>query len=152
MSPGKNRMLSVTIRAARTDDTEAISALCTQLGYPSSPEQVQERLGTILADADHIVLVAQRATGQVIGWVQIHVRKLIVVDRHAEIVGLVVARTHRGWNVGRRLLEAAEAWALDQGCRAVHLRSNVQRTEAHRFYEKLGYHLTKTQRAYIKTL
>ena len=152
MGSDKNTMQSVVIRAARVEDIAAISALCTQLGYPSSPEQIGERLDAILADSEHIVLVAERATGEVIGWVQIHVRKLIVVDRHAEIVGLVVAKAHRGWNVGRRLLEAAEAWALEQGCAAVRLRSNVLRTDAHRFYDKLGYKMTKTQHAYRKAL
>jgi GNAT superfamily N-acetyltransferase len=142
----------VTIREARADDAETVAALCAQLGYPSSPEQVGIRLDEILADAEHIVLVAERSDEEVIGWVQVHIRKLLVADRHAEMVGLVVDQGHRGQKVGLRLMEAAEGWARSQACVAVRLRTNVVRTEAHQFYETLGYKLLKTQRAYHKAL
>ncbi len=152
MSSDGTSAQTIAIRRARVEDTESITALCTQLGYPSSPEQVRRRLAEILLDGDHVVLVAELRPGKVIGWVQMHVRKLVVVDRHAEIVGLVVDEGHRGKQVGRRLLAEAEAWARAQECGAIRLRSNVLRTDAHRFYENLGYGIIKTQRAFRKAL
>lgn len=143
---------AIAIREAGLEDAESVSLLCTQLGYPSTGEQVRCRLGEILADGQHALLVAECPGGEVIGFVQIHVRKLVVVDRHAEVVGLVVDLAHRAQQLGRRLLEEAEAWAIAQGCGAVRVRSNVVRTDAHGFYENLGYELIKTQRAYRKAL
>ena len=52
----------------------------------------------------------------------------------------------------RRLMEEAEQWARDKGCRSVRLRSNVVRAEAHAFYERLGYSVFKTQKNYRKML
>jgi GNAT superfamily N-acetyltransferase len=70
----------------------------------------------------------------------------------AEIGGLVVGESHRGQGVGQLLMQQAEEWARARGCRAVYLRTNVIRTDAHRFYERLGYTRIKTQHAFRKNL
>lgn len=153
-------MHQVAIRQARLDDAGPMSLLCTQLGYASTPEQVRHRLDAILADTDHVVLAAELSASHaaelrpasLVGWIQIHVRKLVVVDRHAEVVGLVVDQAHRGQQIGSRLVQAAEEWARNHGCAAVRLRSNVQRSEAHPFYKSLGYRVIKTQLAYCREL
>ena len=49
-------------------------------------------------------------------------------------------------------MEKAEAWARKQGCGSVRLHSNVLRARAHAFYERLGYRLTKLQKAFRKEL
>jgi len=46
----------------------------------------------------------------------------------------------------------AEAWAQEQDCQAVSLRSNVKRQGAHDFYQALGYSIVKTQHAFRKYL
>jgi GNAT superfamily N-acetyltransferase len=46
----------------------------------------------------------------------------------------------------------AEKWALEHGCRIVHLRTNLKRAGAHAFYERLGYEHFKTQKAFRKIL
>lgn len=47
--------------------------------------------------------------------------------------------SRRGEGLGQRLLE----WAIDKcrerGCRVVQLTTNKSRTDAHRFYERLGF-------------
>ena len=55
---------------------------------------------------------------------------LLECDARAEIWGLVVADTARGTGVGRRLVEAAEEWALMRGLAVMAVRSNNLRTEA----------------------
>jgi GNAT superfamily N-acetyltransferase len=50
------------------------------------------------------------------------------------------------------LIQHTESWARQQGCKAVNLRTNVVRKDAHAFYESLGYNLAKTQHAYRKEL
>jgi len=142
----------VIIRAAEPGDAGRITALCRQLGCPTPPEQVERRIERIRRREEHAVYVAQRPGGDVIGWVHVFVRPLLLAEPHAQIGGLVVDRDHRRRGVGRRLMERAERWARDSHCRAVSLGSNVIRRGTHAFYRAIGYRHTKTQRAFRKPL
>jgi GNAT superfamily N-acetyltransferase len=142
----------VRVRAARPADAGQLAALCGQLGYPAMAEQVRCRLDRVQQDEANAVLVAEGAGGQVIGWVQVYVRPLVVDDLNAELGGLVVDERIRSHGVGRRLMEEAEAWARAHGCEAVNVRSNVIRERAHHFYEEIGYRRIKTQLTLRKDL
>jgi GNAT superfamily N-acetyltransferase len=144
--------LNVTVRPARAEDVGRMTALCEQLGYPSSEEQVRRRLSGIEGDEDHAIYVAELADGQVVGWVHVYVLNLVVSDPQAHIGGLVVDETYRRCGAGRRLMQQVEAWARAKGCWAVTLRSNVVREDAHAFYESLGYRNTKTSLMFRKAL
>jgi len=141
-----------TIRLARTGDTEHIAVLCQQLGYPASQEEIQQRLNQIQPREGHAVYVAELPDGRVVGWIHVCVRQLVVADPQAEIEGLVVAEGHRRCGVGRLLMQQAEQWAREKGCWAVCLRSNVIRTDAHAFYERIGYSNIKTSLTFRKVL
>jgi GNAT superfamily N-acetyltransferase len=138
------------IRPAAPEDAERIAALSTQLGYPSSEDQVRDRLARIRKEADHAVLVAELPDERIIGWVHVRVSHLVESDPEAELGGLVVDEAHRGSGAGRLLTESAEEWARGKGLRSVYLRSNIIRKEAHEFYKRLGYHVVKTQYAFRK--
>jgi GNAT superfamily N-acetyltransferase len=49
-------------------------------------------------------------------------------------------------------MAAAEAWARERGYARLTLRSNTIRTEAHRFYQDLGYTIVKSQHKFQKPL
>lgn len=138
------------LREATASDIPALAALCGQLGYPSTPEQLAARL-TRLAGPEDCVLVAEMA-GKVVGW--IHVRGVCCVesDPNAEIAGLVVDESCRGAGVGSELVEAACRWATQHGYGEVRVRSNVIREQAHRFYERQGFRRLKTQIAFARRL
>ena len=140
-----------TIRLASSGDAERIAVLCQQLGYPASQEKVQRRLNQIQQDEQQAVYVAE-LSGHLIGWVYVHVCKLLVADPQAEIVGLVVDEDHRRCGVGRLLMQQVEKWAREKGCWEVYLRSNVVREGAHAFYEGIGYSSAKTSMAFRKAL
>ena len=97
-------------------------------------------------------MVAELRDGGVVGWVLIHMYRLVTSDCLAQVAGLVVDENHRGQGVGALLMEAAEKWARERGCRGVILRSRVMRKEAHAFYRRLGYTNTKTQEVFLKEL
>lgn len=142
----------VRIRTARTEDAREVAALCDQLEYPSTPQQIQQRLRQLENDSHHAVYVATQPDGQVVGWVQVMVRRLVAADLRAEIEGLVVDVGHRQQGIGRALMQQAERWARQQGCVAIQLRSNVARQDAHVFYERVGYRAIKTQSTFRKPL
>ena len=56
------------------------------------------------------------------------------------------------YGIGKLLMERAEMWAREHGCKIVSLRSNVIRERAHAFYERLGYKHVKTQKSFRKVL
>jgi GNAT superfamily N-acetyltransferase len=46
---------------------------------------------------------------------------------------------HRSRGLGSQMMEWALARCRERGCGMVQLTSNKQRTDAHRFYERLGF-------------
>jgi GNAT superfamily N-acetyltransferase len=122
------------------------------LGYPVAVETIAQRLRRLLERTEEVVLVADLAPGQVVGWLHGAEQELLESGRRCEILGLVVDGEHRGQGVGRRLVDAVESWASTRGLEQMAVRSNVVRTESHPFYERLGYVRAKTQHAYRKRL
>lgn len=141
-----------TIRPPVPADLPRLVALCEQLGYPSTPVQVQQRLDEICSQADQAVFVAVLADGTAAGWAHAQRCLFLESDAFVELVGLVVDEHCRGMGLGGSLLAAVEAWSLRQGIAVVRLRSNVIRTEAHAFYRRAGYTQVKTQAAFEKRL
>ncbi len=58
----------------------------------------------------------------------------------------------RRQGIGRRLIEEAEHWAGAHGYLDIRLRSGLHRTEAHAFYQAIGYQLAKTSHLFQKLL
>ena len=139
------------VRPATTADAAGIARLATELGYPSSDDEIAARLDSMLSSESHFVAVAEDAPN-LVGWVAAERRLLLESGTRVELVGLIVASSARRSGTGRALVAAAEAWALGQGVEVISVRSNVARLESHPFYERLGYARTKTQHAYSKQL
>ena len=77
---------------------------------------------------------------------------LLEEDARAEVWGLVVDEQRRRQRIGEALMQAAEQWARAAGFREVRLRSNVTRTRAHAFYQRIGYSTTKTSHIFCKAV
>jgi GNAT superfamily N-acetyltransferase len=141
-----------TVRQAKSKDVIHITALCDQLGYPSSSEQVAQRIERIQQLDDHALFVMERADGDLIGWVHVYLCPLVVTDLETEIGGLVVDERYRDRGIGQLLMRHAEQWSREKGCQALRLRSNVTRENAHAFYERMGYKKIKTSWMFRKEL
>ncbi|GAA0372493.1 GNAT family N-acetyltransferase [Bacillus horti] len=59
--------------------------------------------------------------------------------KRAQIEGVRVDKEHRGKKVGETLFKKAIELAKSEGCGLVQLTTNKARTDAHRFYDKLGF-------------
>ncbi len=141
----------MSIRKARIEDSPAIAALSTELGYPSSAAEIAARLEPLLASVHDVVCVAIDSD-EVVGWIHVSVMSMVEMDPFAEIRGLVVAATHRSRGIGTSLVEEAEKWARDRGCSRIRVRSNVVRERAHAFYKREGYSVIKAQNVFNKPL
>lgn len=143
---------SIEVRVAGKRDAEAIAHLAGQLGYPSTAKQVRERLEALEKLPQNAAFVATARGGEVVGWIQLSEVCSLDADARAEIASLIVDAENRSSGVGRLLVERGEAWARDRGLNIIGVHSNVVRERAHRFYERLGYVVIKSQEVFRKTL
>ena len=144
-------MKGVTIRNATVGDAPAVADLAGQLGYPTTPEDAAARLGPIMADGGQAFLVAE-TKGVVVGWIHVHVTRLVEAAPFAELGGFVVDEAHRGQGVGRVLMAAAEDWIREEGVAKLRIRTRSDREGAHAFYAARGFNLVKQQHIFDKPM
>lgn len=139
-------MGDLEIRPATADDVAAIVAMLADdpLGAQrESPDDLTPYLTAwerLASDPSQHVVVAVRE-GRVVGTLQLTV--IPGLSRRGAtrsiIEGVRVHADERGSGLGTRFME----WAIDesrrQGCQLVQLTSDASRTDAHRFYERLGF-------------
>jgi GNAT superfamily N-acetyltransferase len=138
----------VSVRDAEERDAPAIASLCGQLGYPTPGEAVVPRMDRLRENGQARVVVAVMDSA-VVGLATVHLRHMI---NHEAPIGqltlLVVDERVRGQGIGRILVADSEAWARARGCNRFVVTTALRRTEAHAFYERLGY--THSGRRYGK--
>ena len=121
-----------------------------ELGYPSTPEQVTERLVRIAADPSMLAIVAE-TDGEVAGLGVLNVQNLVERDESGcEVAALVVGERFRRRGIGELLMRAIEDEARTRGGKHLVLNTAHRRADAHAFYETLGYE--HTGRRYAKRL
>ncbi|MFD5718273.1 GNAT family N-acetyltransferase [Streptomyces sp. NPDC127036] len=139
-------MADLEIRAAVADDVHTIVAMLADdpLGAQrESPDDLTpylDALKRLSADPNQHLVVAVRES-RVVGTLQLTV--IPGLSRKGATRSIIEAvRIHadeRGSGLGTLLIE----WAIDesrrQGCQLVQLTSDASRTDAHRFYERLGF-------------
>jgi len=139
-----SRVERILIRAAKESDGPEIARLSDQLGYPSTEQQMKNRVDFLVTQSDHVVLVAENGTG-LIGWIHLTVRHLIESDPFVEINGIVVDSRFRGRGVGKELIWKGRDWAQNHKIYRIRVRTNVERDESPVFYERLGFKQVKQQ-------
>ena len=141
-------MNAISIRRAIEADVAAIVAMLADDALGRAREDASLPLAQPYLDAfaaierDPNQLLAVMTDGDdVIGTLQITFLAGLSLRGawRGQIEAVRVASGRRGEGLGQRLLE----WAIDKcrerGCRIVQLTTNKSRTDAHRFYERLGF-------------
>ncbi|WP_438292764.1 N-acetyltransferase family protein [Streptomyces sp. HUAS TT7] len=139
-------MSDLVIRPATPEDIPAIVAMLAddplgaQRESPDDLAPYRTAFDRLAGDPNQHLVVAERG-GEVVGTLQLTV--IPGLSRRGStrsiIEGVRVHSAERGRGLGTRLIE----WAVDesgrQGCQLVQLTSDATRTDAHRFYERLGF-------------
>jgi predicted N-acetyltransferase YhbS len=140
----------VIVRPARLEDVDQLARLFDELGYPQTEGALSGALKGAATDPRADVLVADDG-GAVVGAATYFLVPVVHDSRPwCRITSLIVDEAHRGHGIGQRLVEAAEAAARDSACSRVEATSALHRTDAHRFYDGLGY--SQTSAHYLKRL
>lgn len=143
--------MAVEIRDATRDDVLDVVRLLAQDQLGAGREQVGEPLDPAYLDGfdaidddPHNRLIVLTDDGRIIGTLQLTFIPSLTFRGgwRAQIEAVRVAADRRGTGAGRRLVRWAIAAARDRGCFLVQLTTNVQRTDARRFYESLGFTAT----------
>lgn len=139
-------MGDLEIRAAVTEDIPAIVGMLADdpLGSQrESPDDLTPYLAALerlAGDPNQHLVVAVRE-GRVVGTLQLTV--IPGLSRKGATRSIIEAvRIHadeRGSGLGTQFIEWAISESRRQGCQLVQLTSDVSRTDAHRFYERLGF-------------
>ncbi|MEU7566410.1 GNAT family N-acetyltransferase [Streptomyces fradiae] len=139
-------MNDLVIRRATVGDVPAIVALLADdpLGAQrESPDDLAPYLSAferVVADPHQHLVIAARE-GEVVG--TLHLTVIPGLSRRGATRSLIEAvRVHadaRGTGLGTVLVEWAVEESRRQNCALVQLTSDVSRTDAHRFYERLGF-------------
>ncbi|MER7620408.1 GNAT family N-acetyltransferase [Streptomyces sp. NPDC126503] len=139
-------MSDLEIRPATVEDLPAIVAMLADdpLGATrESPDDLSPYLAAFerLAGDPHQHLVVAVREAKVVGTLQLTI--IPGLSRRGAtrsiIEGVRVHADERGSGLGTRFIEWAVEESRRQGCVLVQLTSDVTRTDAHRFYERLGF-------------
>jgi GNAT superfamily N-acetyltransferase len=129
----------LSVGAGEASDAEAIAPLLAQLGYPSSPDEVRERLARLAARADAGVLVADLA-GEIVGVAGYQVMDLLERSQpQCRITTLVVRDDRRRCGAATALLDAIESAARAHGCFRLEVTTRPRRADATGFYFAVGF-------------
>ena len=102
------------LRPARLADSSTLAELTTQLGYPTRPQETEERLRDLASQPENAVLVAEDEAA-VIGWIHVAGSHSLEMEPCAVILGLVIDESRRGQGTGRTE-ERARLEPFGQNC------------------------------------
>lgn len=135
-------------RATRADLPEIVAMLADDpLGAtresPDNLSPYEMAFATIDANPNQVLVVAEQ-DGAVIGTAQVSIMPGLAHRGlwRAEIEAVRIHAGRRGGGAGEALILHCVELAREHGCGLVQLTSNNTRTDAHRFYERLGFAAT----------
>ena len=139
--------MNITIRQAIIEDAQIITLLSSQLGYTISEADTILNIKQLLSSRHDVVYVAT-FNEAVVGWIHVFYSVRIETMPFCEIGGMVVDEIVRGKGIGKLLIEKATEWSKSRSAETLRVRTNVTRTDTHKFYESVGFTLTKQQNIY----
>lgn len=135
------------VRAARADDVDAVAAMRERLWPDGSLAEHRDEVVALIAGRPRstlpLALLVAELDGRLVGFVDVGLRS------HADgcdpvrpcgfVEGWFVAPEARGRGVGRALVERAEQWAREQGCRELASDTWADNEESERAHLALGF-------------
>ena len=131
---------AITVRRARAGDAGEIRRLYAQLVSNPLLDVLPQRLAELEASADAALLVAARGD-RLAGTVLVGLCPDAMFGRRpfAVVENIVVDIDDRGRGVGAALLAEVERFCVAAACSKIMLLSAIERSDAHAFFEHLGY-------------
>jgi ribosomal protein S18 acetylase RimI-like enzyme len=148
---GASQRVALTFRTARPEDLRALVEMLADDTLGSMRERIGtelpasyvEAFAAIAADPNNEIVVACMAE-RIVASLQITYTPSLSYQGswRATLESVRTAADLRGRGIGTQLVRHAIELARARGCGLVQLSTNKVRTDARRFYEKLGFHAT----------
>lgn len=139
----------MTIRTGKPEDARSIVILLEQLGHPLSERDVLDKIEQF--NAPNYCLLICEVDGKVAGFISLHwFDKFHSIGMAGRITALCVEEEVRAMGIGGALVDAAEKFFTEKGCREVEVTSNMRRALTPDFYRKHGF--IENSRHYVKSL
>jgi ribosomal protein S18 acetylase RimI-like enzyme len=132
------------IRKYNSSDIVQFTNLMTDLGYPSSLEEMKLRMERIESNPNYFTFVAI-LNKTVVGMIGITFHNTYTNNNvKTQITSLVTKKEFRGQGIAKKLVRYVEEWANSKGSDFIYLLSGIseQRITAHELYKYLGYKIT----------
>jgi GNAT superfamily N-acetyltransferase len=134
---------AILYREAVPEDAPAIVSLLEEImrdhavGLPPA-ERLKQVVADVVESPSHTFIVAEGPHGLAGMCALVFSLSTWSAGMVCEVQDLIVTAHHRRSQVGRRLLDAAEAYARDRSCLRLFLLAESWNLEAHEFYRRMG--------------
>ena len=136
----------IFFRDYRATDFEAMFQL-DEACFPEEFRFDRESMREFAEEQNAIVRVAQKVSGEIAGFVIVHVER-VLTEWRAYVVTLDVGSEYRQRGLAGRLMREVEASAMAAGVRWMQLHVFTGNAGAIRFYERLGYERISMQKGF----
>lgn len=142
------------IRNISKEDAKDVKKICeTVLGHDTTIEILKQRIEELgFNTAYYIKVYVNDTSGAVEGFIQAEKYDLLYGENGWNVISLAVSQEAQHKGIGKQLVLSLEEHALKNRDKFIRLNSRIERTEAHQFYEHIGYQCDKTQKRFIKYL
>lgn len=140
----------LTISDTTVEDIETIIELTKELGYTVTREEIKDKIKKFSNSLTEKVLIAE--IDKIVGWMHVSLVEPLESKAFVEIRGIVVKEEYRKQGIGTKLIQAAEKWGKEKGCKKIRIRTNIKRNETRKYYSNLNYKSIKTQEVFEKEI
>lgn len=126
------------IRPMQITDAEAVVKLSHQLGYEITQDDFVRRFNTVQGNSLHFLFVVEHQN-QVIAWFHFEKTQSLILDDQYIGRAAVVDSNFRNQNIGSECVRYAIDFVKKRGAKNLSFWANLNRVDAHRFYEREGF-------------
>lgn len=136
--------MSESVRMCKLEDAEQLCEIIrNELGYSETiVDDVRASLQKMLDNDDYFTLAVVEDSGVICGFITSVREVSLEAGEYYCILALAVKKEFQRQRLGTTLITLVESKARLDGAALITLSSQFKRTEAHEFYEKLGYEKT----------
>lgn len=142
------------VRNIQIQDAQDLEYICKMsLGHETTAALLKQRIQELSNNANYALFVYEDdATHQVLGFLQAEQYTLLYGGNGWNIIALAVSPEVQQQGIGQQLLTAMEDRASKEGYTFIQLNCNITRTNAHMFYQQMGYSCDKVQKYFMKII
>ncbi|WP_442601816.1 GNAT family N-acetyltransferase [Paenibacillus sp. KN14-4R] len=134
----------IQIREYHSSDLESLTELMTDLGSPSTIEDMKNRMELIGSNPYYFTFVAT-INEKVVGMIGVRLNITYTSNKFkTQISSFVTKKEYQGQGVGKALINFIEEWTRNKGSDFLYLTSGIkeERISAHEFYKNRGFNVT----------